>query len=156
MSFIEARLTNQSVPRAREVPVAVGQAFNVGALGSLVNGEFTEAGAAPAVGTVTWVSQTPFGVSTGQFGATFMNRLEFPPGKAVVTDAFVTTFRCDFEGTLPATQGDRYGVVRGADGLWRIDFSAIVAAGIVRYLRPVSDLPAITVPRLIEVEFVRA
>lgn len=154
MSFIEARLTNQSVPRAREVPVAAGEAFEKGALGTLVDGEFEEATSPAATpGDVTYVSQSPFGASTGQYGATAGNRLEFPPGRSVVTDAFVTSFRAEFEDDLPAAPGGTYDAVRGTDGLWRVDFSA--AGTLLRYLGPVSDLPSSTVPRLVEVEFVK-
>lgn len=156
MSFIEARLTNQSVPRAREVPVAAGEAFEKGALGALVAGEFTEAAADPAVGAVTYVSQSPFGASTGAYGATAGNRLEFPPGRTVVTDAFATTFRAEFEGSLPAAPGGSYGVIRSTDGQWRVNFADTVAPLQVRYIGPVSDLPSSTVPRLVEVEFIAA
>lgn len=155
MSFIEARLVAQGVPRALEVPVAVGEEFEVGALGSLVAGEFTEAGADPAVGAVTHVSQTPFGSNTTGFGS-IGGRREFPPGIAIVTDAFATTFRCEFTGTLPAAVGASYGVVRGADALWRVAFADVVAPLQVRYLGPVNDLPASVTPRLVEVEFIPA
>jgi hypothetical protein len=155
MSFIEARLVAQGVPRAREVPVATGQSFEVGALGSLVAGEFTEASADPAVGAVTFVSQTPFGAGTTGFGE-IAGRREFPAGKAVVTDAFATTFRCEYTGTLPASSGGSYGVVRGADGKWRVNFADTVAPLQVRYIGRVSDLPPGVVPRLVEVEFIAA
>lgn len=155
MTFIEARLTNQSVPRAREVPVATGQAFEIGALGSLVAGEFTEATAAAIVGAITYVSQTPFGAGTTGFGE-IGGRREFPPGYAIVTDAFVTTFRCEYEGTLPAAPGASYGLIRSTDSLWRINFADTVAPLQVRYLGPVNLLPGEVTPRLVEVEFIPA
>jgi hypothetical protein len=164
MSFIEARLAHQSVPRAWETPVAVEQSFEKGALGSLVDGAFTEADD-PAAGDVTHVSQTPFGASGGKYGASLLGRLEFPPGMAIVTEAFDTTFRAEFVGDLPALPGGEYGVVRDTDGRWKVDFDDAVG-GVVRYLRPVSDLPGTEsdeleevfptfVLREVEVEFVR-
>lgn len=151
MSFIEARLTNQSVPRAREVPVAAGEAFEKGALGTLVDGEFTEVAAAAAAGDVEYVSQTPFGAGTTGFGE-IGGRREFPPGMAVVTDAFACPFRAEFEGDLPAAPGGDFPAVRGADGLWRVNFAG-VGGTLLRYVGPVSDLPSVTVPRLVEVVF---
>lgn len=155
MTFIPARLRDQSVPRTREVAVAAGEAFEPGALGALVAEEFTEAGADPAVGSVTYVASTPFGAGAAGFGE-IGGRREFPPGKAIVTDAFATTFRCEYAGSLPAAAGGSYGVVRSTDGRWRVNFADTVAPLQVRYLGPVNDLPAQTTPRLVEVEFIAA
>lgn len=154
MSFIVARLASQSVPTTWEVPVASGEEFEQGALGSLVDGEFVEADADPAVGAVTHVSQTPFGATSTGFGAVG-GRREFPPGYAIVTEAYATTWRCEYTGTLPTDPGSSYGVVRGADAKWRVAFGDTGAPLQVRYLGPVNEFPNQT-PRYVEVEFVIA
>ena len=150
--FIEARLRSQSVPTAQEVNIKTGSAFEAGALGFLTNGEFEEAAADPAQGSITHVAQTPAGSNTSGFGA-IGGRREFPPGRTVVTDTrFGQQFRADYVGTLPANPGGSYGVVRGTDAKWRVDFSE-TAKPVVKYLGLVNVLPGSTTPRPVLVEF---
>lgn len=154
MTFFPARLNAQSVPRTLEKPVAAGEEFEKGALGSLVADEFTEAAADPAVGAVTFVAANAFGANATGFGAIAGNR-EFPPGRMVIYDAFASPFRCEWEGTYPAALGGSYGVVRSADGSWRVNFDDVVAPLQVRHIGPpLDDLP--DEPLLVEVEFIPA
>jgi hypothetical protein len=154
MSFTEARLQNQSVPKAWEVPVAAGEAFEVGALGTLVDGEFVEATSPdPDETEVTHVSQTPFGANSSGFGAIAGVR-EFPPGKAVVTEAQATTFMAEYLGDIPAAVGGLYGCEKDTDDKWKVNFDTVSGDLIVKYLGVPSDLPA--TPLKVEVEILAA
>ena len=165
MSFKEGQLDAQSVPRAREVPIAEltpAQAFEVGALGRLtVTGKFVEATSPAAGGDVSHVSQTPYGAppTSGPFVGfgTIAGRREFPPGRGVVTEADACPFRAEYTGDIPAQVGGTFDAEKGADGKWRVDFSG--AGDLVRYLRPIPDLDvhedALAIHEVL-VEFVQA
>lgn len=101
-----------------------GSAYLQGTL-LLVNGsnEFAECGADPAA--IAAVSCSATGAD-----ATGFNRLGvkgFPPGR--VQGIRVTRerlFRAKYFGALPGVDGGAYGVVKDADGLWKVDFSDAV------------------------------
>lgn len=144
MSFKEAHLDSQSVPRSREVPVAVTdpvQSFEIGALGTLVDEEFVEA-TSPDPDTVTHVAQAPYGVPTvaptfDGFGL-IGNQRGFPPGRVVVSEAAeVKYYRAQFLGDLPADRGGLYGVEKDVDGLWKVNFATVVGDLVVKYIRPI-------------------
>jgi hypothetical protein len=125
MSFKLARAKSQSIPRVKHLPVAAGSAFKTGAL-LLVNasGEFAECGADPVA--IAAVSESGAGADTSignQLGV-----LGFPPGYTqgtAVQDEVV--FRARYVGSLPAADGASYGVIKDADGLWKVDFAETVA-----------------------------
>lgn len=124
MSFKVARAKSQSIPRVRERPLAAGASFPLGSL-LLVNasGEYAECGADPAA--IAAVSESGAGVDAS-IGSHF-GRVEFPPGKmqgTAVQDEVV--FRARYVGALPAADGGLYGVVKDADGLWKVDFGETV------------------------------
>lgn len=132
MSFKLARAKSQSIPRVKEKALAAGAAFKNGTL-MLVNAsdEYAECGADPAL--IAAVSQSGAGTST-EIG----NRLgkeEFPPGRMQgigVQDE--VEFRSRYVGALPAAVGGSYGVIKDADGFWKVDFNE-VAATRVKYVR---------------------
>ena len=125
MSFIVARARSQSIPRVRARPVVSGGTW---ALGSLLllngSGEWAECGADPAL--IGGVSEHPVGTGSGALAPT--GRLEFPPNEAIATLVDnEQQFHCDWVGTLPSVVGGSFGVVRGADGIWRVDFTDTTA-----------------------------
>jgi|SRR3982751_2449359 len=132
MSFKLARAKSQSIPRTKEKALAAGAAFKLGAL-LLVNAndEYAECGADPAL--IAAVSESAAGAST-EIG----NRLgkeEFPPGRmqgTAVQDE--VEFRARYVGALPGAVGGSYGVVKDADGFWKVDFTDAVNTR-VKYVR---------------------
>jgi hypothetical protein len=138
MTFKLARAKSQSIPRVKEKPLASGSSFNKGAL-LVVNGsdQFAECGADPA--SVAAVALSGAGAST-EIG-NHLGTSEFPPGFVQGQSVMEgTEFRCGYVGTLPAVAGGSYGVVRGADGLWRVDFAEVTAL-VVKYLRSLAGSP---------------
>lgn len=124
MSFKLARAKSQSIPRTKTKALAAGSAFKIGAL-LLVNGndEYAECGADPA--SIAAVSESGAGAST-EIGNRF-GKEEFPPGfmqGTAVQDE--VEFRARYIGALPANAGGVYGVVKDADGFWKVDFTDVV------------------------------
>lgn len=138
MSFKLARAKSQSIPRVKEKAYAPGSTFTKGAL-LVVNGsnQYAECGADPAsVAAVSLVAVGPTTEIGNHLGVS-----EFPPGYAqgeAVQDE--VEFRAQYVGSLPANPGGSYGVVKGADGLWRVDFSETTAL-VVKYLRSLASSP---------------
>jgi hypothetical protein len=132
MSFKVARAKSQSIPRVQERALAAGSAFKAGALLLVnANNEYAECGADPVA--IAAVALTGAGAST-EIG----NRLgkeEFPPGfmqATAVQDEVV--FRAKYVGALPAAVGGSYGVIKDADGFWKVDFNETVATRL-KYIR---------------------
>lgn len=153
MSFKLARLKGQSVPRVREQDYASGSAWETGALVLLnASSQWAECGADPAV--IGGVCEHPVGANTTGFGS-IAGKREFPAGRATVTLVQdEVAFRAEYTGTLPAQVGGSYGVVRGGDGKWRVDFGETVATR-VKYIRQIPDeLPS--TPSEVEVVFLAA
>lgn len=132
MSFKLARAKSQSIPREKQKALAAGAAFKKGAL-LLVNAndEYAECGADPAL--IAAVADTGAGAST-EIG----NRLgkeEFPPGfmQGIAVQDEVE-FRARYVGALPGAVGGSYGVVKDADGFWKVDFTDAVNTR-VKYVR---------------------
>ena len=125
MSFKLARLRGMSLPKHVELPVAAGASFNEGALLLKdANGDYAECGADPAA--IAAVAQSAYGADTDGFGG--HGKKEFPPGYmqgTAVQDE--VPFRAQYVGALPAADGGAYGVVRDADGRWKVDFGETVA-----------------------------
>ncbi len=121
MTFIVARLHGTKVPPVKELPVAVDEEFETGAL--LIrdgDGAWAECGADPTV--VGAIAESGFGPDTSGFNR--LGHKEFPPGMMQATKVQgEQPFHAEYTGTLPAAAGGAYGVVRGADSLWRVDFS---------------------------------
>jgi hypothetical protein len=124
MSFILAELDAQSIPRARELPVAAAQAFLRGAA-LLVNAsnQYAECGADPAA--IAAIAESDYGTDTGGFGG--HGTKEFPPGHMQGTLLEGRKFRARYVGSLPAADGGSYGIVKDADGLWKVDFTDTTA-----------------------------
>lgn len=99
-------------------------------------GNWTVCGADPSL--IGGVALTPGGVDTtslaGVGGFNILGRKEFPSGQmqAVLVQGN-QRFRARYFGTLPATPGGSYGVVRDTDGIWKVDFTDAVNTR-VKYL----------------------
>jgi hypothetical protein len=107
--------------RQRRLPVAPAATWKSGALLVAVAGLWTECGADPA--TIGGVSMDEVGDGTGALVP--IGRREFPPlevGALLVTESVM--FSGPYVGT-PAL--GLFGVVKGADGIWRVDFTETVA-----------------------------
>lgn len=125
MSFITARLRSSMTPRIREKPVAAAQDFRRGApLVMDANGAWAEAAADPAA--IGAFAESDYGVDTGGFGG--HGRKEFPPGFMQGSLAGDQSFSAEYVGALPAAAGGTYGLTRGADGVWRVDFAKTAAS----------------------------
>lgn len=125
MSFVLARLKSSHTAPVRELVVADGEDFSRGALLLVdANGAYAEVAAAPTA--IAAVAESDFGADTGGFGG--HGRSEFPPGMMQGTKVQdEVEFSAEYVGTLPAAIGGSYGVVRGADGQWRVNFDDIAA-----------------------------
>jgi hypothetical protein len=125
MSFIVAKARSQSIPRVRVRPTVSGGSWALGSLLLLnASGEWAECGADPAL--IGAVSEHPVGAGSGALAP--IGRQEFPPNEAIgsLVDN-EQTFHCDYAGTLPSVVGGTFGVTRGADGIWRVDFAKSAA-----------------------------
>lgn len=122
MSFIQATPTGTgAVEKVRSRPVVSGGVWTLGALLLLnANGEWAECGADPAL--VGGVSEHPVGPGSGSLAP--IGRVEFPPNECIATlVSNGALFTCAYAGTLPTVVGGTFGVTRGADGIWRVDFA---------------------------------
>lgn len=103
--------------RQRRLPVGPATVWKSGALLVAVAGLWTECGADPAL--IGGVSLDEVGDGTGSLVP--IGRKEFPPytcGALLVTESIM--FNGPYVGT-PAL--GLCGVVKGADGIWRVDFT---------------------------------
>lgn len=125
MSFKLARLKAAHTPRVRELAVAAGASFKKGALLLRdANGQWAECGADPAA--IAAVALSDYNADATGFSHT--GRTEFPPGYmqgCAVQDE--VAYRAEFVGALPAADGGSYGVIKDADGRWKVDFNEVVA-----------------------------
>ena len=125
MSFIVARAKSQSIPKVRALPAAAASSFTLGAaLLMNASGEWAECGADPAL--IGAFAEHPVGTGAGALFP--VGTKEFPPGECI--GSLVSNdqeFTCDYAGTLPAAIGGTYGITRGADGIWRVDFAKSAA-----------------------------
>lgn len=125
MSFRLARLVGQSVPNHVELPYTSGSTFTRGAL-LLKNAsnEWAECGADPAA--IAAVSEVGVGTDTAGYGG--HGYKEFPQGYAqAIPVQDEVRFLAEYVGSLPAADGGSYGVVKDADGDWKVDFAETVA-----------------------------
>jgi hypothetical protein len=125
MSFVLADTPHGSVPRMPERALAAGSSFLQGALLTVNgSGQYAECGADPAL--IAAVAATPCG--TDATGFNILGKKEFPPGymQGINVDPEYR-FRAKYIGTLPAADGGSYGVVKDADGLWKVDFTDTTA-----------------------------
>jgi hypothetical protein len=123
MSFTLAEPDGTAVGRIIERPGAAGLSVKQGALLVVdANGAYAEAGADPV--SIAAVAAHDYG--TAGFGNPF-GKAEFPPGKMSGVTIKDRTFHARYVGTLPAADGGAYGVVKDADGLWKVDFAETVA-----------------------------
>lgn len=111
------------VPPIVEKALAAGYAEEQGAL-LIVNGsgQFAACGADPAL--VAAVALTPGGTDSSGFN--ILGHKEFPPGYMQGIAVRGQEFRAPYVGTLPAADGGQYGVIRDADGVWKVDFDEVV------------------------------
>jgi hypothetical protein len=121
MSFQLAHLKGARVPRVVEHSLAEGEEFEHGALLLVdANGQYAEAGANPAA--VAAVALSGAGPDTS--GVNPLGTKGFPPGYVQgVAISDETTFHAEYVGTLPAAPGGSYGVVKDADGRWKVNFA---------------------------------
>lgn len=138
MSFKLARAKSQSIPRYKEKALAAGASFKKGAL-LLVNAsnEYAECGADPA--SIAAVAESGAGASTEIGNRT--GKEEFPPGfmQGIAVQDEVE-FRARYVGALPGAVGGSYGVVKDADGLWKVDFGEVVNTRL-KYVRSYAGSP---------------
>lgn len=123
MTFILGAPNGQSINRVRVRPVVAAGVWELGAA-LLINaaGEWAECGADPAL--IGGFSEHAVGTGSGALYP--VGTKEFPPGKCIASLAEGNIFSADYVGTLPANAGGSYGIVKGADGLWRVDFAETV------------------------------
>lgn len=145
MSFKLARAQSQSIPRVKEKPLAAGSTFNKGALMVVdTNGAYAECGADPAAVAAIALSGAGPTTAIGQY----TGRIEFPPGYMQGEEVQeLTEYRARYTGALPAATGGSYGVVKGADGDWVVDFTETTAL-VVKLLRSLAVSPE-NVPEVI-------
>lgn len=125
MSFLAARLRASLTPRIREKPVAAAASFKRGAaLVMDANGAWAEAGADPAA--IGAFAESAYEADATGFVRT--GRTEFPPGYMQGCLAEGQVFQAEYVGALPAAAGGSYGLTRGADGIWRVDFAKVAAS----------------------------
>lgn len=138
MSFQVANLESQSVPLIKELPVADGQSFVKGALLVESSGEWVEVSEDDYeeygdVGLIEGVALHRYGVEglvpfEGTPGFDITGGIGINPGRclaAVVRQGDRTRlWSAEYVGTLPEVTGGTYGVVRGADLKWRVDFDS--------------------------------
>lgn len=139
MSFICARLHGGHVAPARQKPVASGAAFNLGALLLMdANGAWAECGADPvAIGAV---AESGYGTDSSGFAR--LGKKEFPPGYMQGTLVMnEQEFHALYVGDLPAANGGSYGVTRGADGIWRVDFAKTAGDARLKLVGRWTDAP---------------
>lgn len=123
MSFILTKPDGEKMPRTVERPVVAGSDFLQGSL-LLVNGsdEFAECGADPA--SVAAVAASGAGPDTS--GRNPLGERGFPPGyvqgHSIQGEQL---FHAEYVGALPAVAGGSYGVVKDADGKWKVDFAEV-------------------------------
>lgn len=112
------------IPPLVEKALAAAYAEEQGAL-LVVNGsgQYAACGADPAL--VAAVANTPGGTDTSGFN--ILGHKEFPPGYMQGIPVRGTLFRAPYVGTLPAADGGQYGVIRDADGIWKVDFDELAA-----------------------------
>lgn len=124
MSFILADTPDTGVNRIVQRALAAGASFPQGSL-MLVNGsnEFAECGADPA--SIAAVSATACGTDSSGFN--MLGKKEFPPGFMQGIALEGRKFRAKYVGALPAADGGSYGVIKDADGQWKVDFNDTVA-----------------------------
>lgn len=139
MSFKEARAKANRIPRVVERPLAAGSLFVQGALLVLdANAAWAECGADPAA--IGAIALSGAGVDTSIGNR--LGKTEFPPGYMqgmVVQDEVV--YRAKYTGTLPAADGGVYGVTRGADSIWRVDFAKITTFARVKLVNRLTGSP---------------
>jgi hypothetical protein len=124
MSFQLANLKGAALPRMVEKVVAAGQSFLRGAA-LLVdsNDNYAECGADPAA--IAAIANSDYGTDATGFIRT--GHKEFPVGYMQgISVAHQVVFSAEYVGTLPAAAGGSYGIVKGGDGKWRVDFTETV------------------------------
>jgi hypothetical protein len=125
--------------RQRRLPIATGTVWKSGALLVPAAGLWTECGADPAV--IGGVSLDEVGDGSGILVP--IGRREFPPytcGGLLVTEDIL--FSGPYVGT-PAL--GLFGVTKGADGIWRVDFAKTGGTARVRVI----DIDGTTEPFLV-------
>lgn len=107
-----------------ERPLAAAYAEEQGAL-LVVNGsgQYAACGANPAL--VAAVANNAGGTDTSGFN--ILGKKEFPAGYMQgINIAEGRRFRAFYVGALPAADGGQYGVIRDADGFWKVNFNDAV------------------------------
>jgi hypothetical protein len=139
MSFRQARLVAGKTPPIRELPAPIAMvALTKGALvlRNALN-EWAECGVDPAL--IGGVALHAYGVPASPIGG--HGREEFPPGQisAMLVQDDVE-FVCEFVGAV-GVEGTNYGVTRGLDLIWRLDFAKVGAAARFTYVRRLMNGP---------------
>lgn len=128
--FQVAHLDSQSVPVVTEYPVEETQEFLDGALCVVVDGELVEFNEGEH-GEPEVVALAPYGVEgtvpyDGAPSMDILGGLGILPGRMQVVPIVrnvPNVFTAQYSGNLPATAGGSYGVVRGSDRVWRVNFA---------------------------------
>lgn len=133
------------VPPLVERALAAGYAEAQGAL-LVVNGsgQYAACGADPPL--IAAVANGPGGTDTSGFN--ILGTKEFPPGYMQGIPLAGNRFRAPYVGTLPAADGGQYGVIRDADGIWKVDFdevAAVVLTLVGRFTNDPEDQPEVLV-----------
>jgi hypothetical protein len=134
-SFQLAHLQSQSIPRVIEHEVAAEQQFLRGAPLAFDNaGKFIEATPDEygAFDSIVAIALTRYGVDglvpfEGTPSFDILGGMGFPPGRmqgiAAPQGNPALIFSAPFLGTVPSQVGGSYGIVRGDDMVWRVNFN---------------------------------
>lgn len=150
MSFFPSRAASEAVPRTVEKDLAAGYSAEKGAL-LLVDGsgDYAECAADPAA--IAAVAIGAGGADASGFNIT--GRHEFPEGKMQgVWVGNGQKFLAKYVGAV-GNPGSSYGVIRDADGFWKVDFNETVATRVV-FHRSLNVSPELQ--PLVEVSFLPA
>lgn len=128
MSFRIAK-AEKVLPRTRERALATATLTKGALLTVNGSGQYAECGADPAAVAAVALSAA----GTGNGAEHPIGYKEFPPGymQAVLVSADLD-FIAEYVGAL-GTIGTAYGVVKGADGVWRVDFGE-TSSTVVTYI----------------------
>lgn len=126
------------VPPVLARALATGEEYELGSL-LVVNGsgEYEECGADPA--SIAAVSLTATGVGSGPLYP--VGRKEFPEFEAIGLLVEGQTFTAQYVGTIGTPQ-TAYGVTKGADGIWRVDFGKTGGTARVLFVKTVLAGPS--------------
>lgn len=153
MTMIAARARGVAAPRIREKDVAAAESWPGNPPVYMdSNGKWAQCGADPAV--IAGVACTAYGDDVSGFNP--LGVKGFPPGRCQVTLAGdEQQFHAEYVGTKPSVAGGSYGIVKGSDGFWRVDFTDTTNTRVVYDGDYITD-PSVATPTRVLFHFLAA